>query len=411
MSVLLVTANMLVSDIDILAADDLDRTVRSAIHESFSHETLALHEPWLPNETISHLSRVVDSGFVSGIGPAVVEFEQRLSELHGVEFVISTSSGTAALQLALIAAGVQPGDHVAVPSLTFIATANAVSHIGATPVFLDCGKPEHGTNFGISTLSLKELLFNYNRTRTGLFHKETGARLSAIVPVHILGRLTSVEEILATVDHPRLAVVEDAAEAIGSEHPNRRGKFASSSSAVLSFNGNKTITTGGGGAVLTDSPETAAKVRHLSTTAKVEHPWRYSHDEVGWNYRLPAICAALGLAQLNNLGEILERKRVLFDAYVESFQQSEYFEVVLNPSGQSPNNWLACVMPREGISVNIDSVISISHTKGVLVRPMWDLVNLQRPYKSCLATTMSNAQEVRESIICLPSSPKLARDL
>ena len=388
-------------------ANELISTIELALGEAGMEKPLPLHVPFLDHRASDAVLSTLQSGFVSSVGPAVGDFERRIESFTGVQHCVSTSSGTSALQLALKVHGVAAGDHVAVPALSFIATANAVSLLGAVPVFVDSMKLDNASPMGLSVESLQTLLEDYVRTEEGPCHKETKARLSAVVPMHTFGRLTDLRELKDVALDWGIQVVEDAAEAIGSfwndkSHPGK------SSSAILSFNGNKTITTGGGGALLTNSEEIALKARHLSTTAKIPHPWRFSHDAVGWNFRMPALNAALGIGQMEALPEILAAKENLYMAYKAAFQESEFFGFMENPPNQQPNNWLIAVRLKESNSEILGGVLDESNNSGINCRAVWDLLPNQRPYRLEDSERFENAKEVRGSVVCLPSSPALS---
>ena len=366
----------------------------------------------LDSDHIGDLLRVViETTQVSTRGPTVGMFERALEKKLGVKHAICTSSGTAALQVALKALGVGPGTDVIVPALSFIATANAVSLLGADPVFVDSGNLLEGDfTLGISVSSIQEVLAAYEKTSRGPVNKNTGRTLAAVVPMHTLGRLCNMTPIRRLCNEWGIPVVEDAAEAIGSKdsqglHPG------SSGIATLSFNGNKTITTGGGGAVLTDSDRLAERIRHLSSVAKKIHPWKFEHDEIGWNYRMPAVNAALGVSQIDNLELIISSKARLHAAYETQFSDSPFFSVVPNPLNQTPNNWLVAVSLSEEHKKHLNGVLDAVITLGVECRPMWDLLPLLKPYINADRSSVSNAAAIRETLICLPSSPILGNSL
>ena len=366
--------------------------------------TFPLHEPMLEPNVSDELNRAIQSGMISSVGPAVTEFESRLTSFTGVSFAISTSTGTAALQLALHLAGVRPGDEVAIPALSFIATANAVTFLGATPVFFDTEQLTPSSTLGASFESLEKLLERYTKTKVGPVNRETGSRLAAVVPVHVFGRLAVKSEIRELASTWKVSIVEDSAGAIGcfDEQGNHPG---SSSTAILSFNGNKTITTGGGGALLTNSPEIASLARHLSTTAKLRHPWRFDHDLVGWNFRMPAINAAVGVAQMQSLQQILHLKASLYRAYEKAFSNSDSFEFIAVPAGQKSNYWLSCVRLRETSKSLLASLLDSINQEGFEARSAWTPLHLQAPYKRCQRVDLTNAELIAKSIVCLPSSP------
>ena len=387
-------------------AEELLECISRAIGDAIVNRPIPLHEPYLENNVLKKVASTLESGFVSSVGPDVQEFERLLSEFSGVRNCVSTSSGTSALQLALKVVGVEPGDQVVVPAMTFIATANAVSLLGAVPVFIDSEKLRSGSSLGMSAESLEILLDDYVKSPDGPVHKRTKAKIGAIVPMHALGRILDLTEIRELASRWNIPIVEDAAEAVGSflqdgTHPGASGV------AVLSFNGNKTITTGGGGALITNSDELASQARHLSTTAKIPHPWRLSHDAVGWNFRMPAINAALGVGQMESLPKILLAKQELYKKYQSAFANSEFFEFLDNPMDQQPNNWLIAIRLRNPDQALLSQVLDEAHAAGIQCRPVWDLLVEQLPYRDNPSVYLGNAREIRDSVICLPSSPSL----
>lgn len=369
---------------------------------------LHLHEPFKLSDAAANLNEAVETGFVSSVGPMVDSFAASLADSSGVEHAIPVVNGTSALQLALYLEGVRANEDVLVPAMSFIATANAVTFLGATPVFVDSDPLESGSSLRISSISLRQLLEEeYEHRDSGLYSRHTGRRLGALVVVHTLGRYDSLFEVREIASEFKIPVVEDAAAALGS----RVGADlpGAHSTAILSFNGNKIITTGGGGAILTNSSELAVRASELSTTAKVPHPWKFSHKSVGWNFRLPSLNAALGLSQLSLLPEILRRKEALQLHYRESFASSSELQLLDNPSNSKQNNWLIPVAIRDTSPGLIDEVLDLVHSEGVLCRPMWDLIPEQEPYKGERVASFPNAKIYRESIVCLPSSPALAK--
>ena len=369
---------------------------------------LQLHEPFKLYEAAPNLIEAVNAGFVSSVGPMVDRFAASLAESSGVGHAIPVVNGTSALQLALYLKGVRANEDVLVPAMSFIATANAVTFLGAKPVFVDSDPLESGSSLGISSTSLRQFLEEeYEHRDSGLHSMQTGRRLGALVVVHTLGRYDSLREVREIASEFKIPVVEDAAAAlgsrVGSDFPGKQ------STAILSFNGNKIITTGGGGAILTNSSELALAASELSATAKVPHPWRFSHNSVGWNFRLPSLNAALGLSQLSLLPEILRRKKALQLHYRESFASSAELQFLENPSNSEQNNWLIPVAIRDPSPGLIDEVLDLLHAEGVLCRPMWDLIPEQAPYTSERVGHFPNAKNFRDSIICLPSSPALTK--
>jgi perosamine synthetase len=347
----------------------------------------------------------LDSGFVSSIGEFVTRFENELSSFTGANGVVAVVNGTAALELALHVAGVEPGDEVVIPPLSFVATANAVSHVGATPRFCDI----ETSSFGMDPAQLrKDLSENTSADARGARRDlHNGRRIAAIVPVHVFGHPCRATELVAIAAEFGIPLVEDAAEALGSfegaRHCGTIGRLG-----ILSFNGNKVITTGGGGAILCSDPATAKRVRHLATTAKLPHPWRFDHDEVGFNHRMPNLNAALGCAQLARLPTLLERKRQLAEAYATAFADSPCFTFVPAPSATTSNHWLATVRLREPRPISdLEEVLTAAHSAGYLCRPAWTLLNHLPMFARYSAGALAVAEREAPRLLNLPSGPKL----
>ena len=369
-----------------------------------SQMDLLLHEPLLGEHEIKSVTSSIEEGWVSSAGLQIKEFELKIAELLGAKYAICVSSGTAALELALIACGVKPNTEVVIPSLTFCATANAVSKVGAIPNFVDV----NFSTFGLDPTKLEEYLNEITTWRDGiLINKNTGNPISAILPVHIFGHSVQFDEILSVAKKFDLVVIEDAAEALGSVYKGKKcGTLGAS--AAISFNGNKIITTGGGGAVITNSFEIASNVRHLSTTAKINHPYEFYHDQIGYNYRMPNINAALGLAQIEKFNDILKLKRDLAFHYFENFKNFEYGILADENENCFSNFWLnTIVLETEKLDVR-NSIIELLHKDGIYCRPIWTPLHLLPHFQSCPRSDMTTTEILRSKIINIPSSPKLA---
>ncbi len=389
--------------------------LRAAVHDLLSRVEIALgrelspdnpiplHEPKLGTLEVEQVSEAILSGYVSSVGQHVDAFARDLEAFTGVKHAVPVGNGTSALQLALHIAGVRPGEEVIVPALSFVATANAVKHLGAEPVFADVVSLDESSSMGLSSSTVNRILSEYERKPNGLFSRNSGARLAAVVPMHTLGRISELSDLRKQLDG-LLPIVEDAAEALGSL--SGEGHSGSRSDAVLSFNGNKIITTGGGGALLTNSDERAALAKRLSTTAKTPHVWRFRHSDLAWNFRLPALNAAVGVAQMGRLPGLLIDKENLYSAYERAFEGSEFFDFLPNPAGQKPNNWLIPVVSK---GFTVDEVLDDLVEAGLHCRPMWDLLPSLPFYSKSLKADLSNAERIRDTVLCLPSSPGLAR--
>ena len=304
------------------------------------------------------------------------------------------------MHVALRLAGVKPGDEVLIPALTFVATANAVSYCGATPHFVDSEE----CTLGVAPNALREYLQGITEIRGGqCINRNTGCVIRALVPMHTFGHPVDIEGLLAIVHDFHLLLVEDAAESVGSTYQERHaGTFGLM--GVLSFNGNKTITTGGGGAILTDDKELANRARHLTTTAKVPHRWNYVHNEIAYNYRMPNINAALGCAQLEQLGGILKAKRQLFERYKLAFSNIPEVNVVAEPTGCRSNYWLQTLILDESTACQQDAILAATNDQGLMTRPVWTLMHRLVPYWDCPKMKLPVAESLEKRLINIPSS-------
>jgi len=315
-------------------------------------------------------------------------------------------NGTAALHVALLLAGVERGEEVLVPALTFVASANSVSYCGATPHFVDAEE----RTLGVDPRALREYLRGISEIRDGqCVNIATGRVIRALLPMHTFGHPSDIEGLLGVARDFHLALVEDAAESLGSTVGDRHtGTFGVL--ATLSFNGNKTVTTGGGGAILTNDPAHAKRAKHLTTTAKISHRWEYRHDEVGFNYRMPNINAALGCAQLEQLPRFLAAKRRLFERYKAAFAEVPGLRIVGEPEGARSNYWLQTLILDEAAADQRDDVLAVTNDADLMTRPAWTLMPLLAPYRSCPKMPLPVAESLERRIINLPSSAHLGLD-
>jgi aminotransferase in exopolysaccharide biosynthesis len=382
---------------------DLAGQVVSAIRSTIGSGPVALHEPsFIGNEWL-YLKECLDSTFVSSVGKFVDRFEHDLTKFTGAKYAIAVVNGTAALHIALKLAGVQAGDEVLVPALTFIATTNAVIYCNATPHFVDS---EMGT-LGIDVAKLRDYLIDHTEQRSGqCINRATGQIIRALVPMHTFGHPVDVDGLLAIANDFNITLVEDAAESLGSYyHGQHTGTFGLL--GTLSFNGNKTITTGGGGAILTNDVSLARHAKHLTTTAKLPHAWEFRHDEVGYNYRLPNINAALGCAQMEQLPGKLAAKRKLFTHYKTAFAKVVGVKLVAEPSQCQSNYWLQTLLLDIGKTDQRDVILKVTNDAGFMTRPVWTLMHELAPYKDCQSMDLTMAQSLSQRLINIPSSSEL----
>lgn len=365
---------------------------------------IPLHEPEFIGAEWALVKDCLDSGWVSSVGKYVDRFEEQVAEICGVDHGVAVVNGTAALQIALQVVGVRPGDEVVMQALTFVATANAATHAGAVPHFVDVAP---GT-LGLDPHSLSARLSEVAEKRgSDVFNRETGRRIAAILPMHTFGHPVDMDAVLEVADAWGLAVVEDAAEALGSCYHERPcgglGRIA-----AISFNGNKIITTGGGGALVTNDPELARRAKHLTTTAKVPHRWAFDHDEVGYNFRLPNLNAALGCAQLDQLSERLDKKRRLARNYIDAFEDCTLGQMFTEPKFSKSNYWLNTFILDPQYAQRRDIVLARLNDAGIMARPAWTPLHQLAMYRDAPRTELPVSEDLFARIINIPSSAKLA---
>jgi perosamine synthetase len=381
----------------------VEEAVVSAIRRAVGDGPTPLHEPYFGGREWEYVRACLDSSFVSSVGPFVDRFEIQLAEYTGAAYAVAVVNGTAALHVALQLAGVRPGDEVLAPALTFVATANAITYCGAVPHFID----SDDRTLGIDPIRLRQYLATVSERRGGeLTNRATGRAMRALLPMHTFGHPVDMEGVLQVAAEFGLVVVEDAAESLGSwyrgRHTGTMGRLG-----TLSFNGNKTITTGGGGAILTDDRDLARQAKHLTTTAKLPHAWRFIHDRVGFNYRMPNINAALGCAQLEQLPLLLDCKRRLFGMYREAFAGVPGVRLMEEPPGSSSNYWLHAVLLEQGGPELRDSIVDAANAAGFGTRPAWTLMHRLDPFRACPRMDLAVAERLANRLISLPSSAQL----
>lgn len=367
--------------------------------------TIALHEPQFAGREWEYVKDCLDSGWVSSVGDYVDRFERNLVEYTGAHHAVATSNGTSALHIALLLCGVRPGDEVLMPALTFIATANAVSYTGATPHFVDSETRSLGVDAERLEAHLSEIAVISNGNT---INRRTGARIGALVIVHVFGHPCDICALSEVARRWALPLVEDAAESLGSTLKGRHtGNFGLVS--ALSFNGNKVITTGGGGAILTNSSELGWRAKHLTTTARVPHRWSFIHDEVGYNYRLPNINAALGCAQIEQLPQLIENKRNLAALYRLAFSLVPGATFIDEPAGARSNYWLCSILLDQENKTDRDDLLAALNEAGYASRPIWTLMHRLPMYAKCPRMSLEVAESLEARVINLPSSSSLGR--
>ena len=359
---------------------------------------IPLHEPKFIGNEKKYVNEAIDSTFVSSVGKYVTEFEEKLAEFVGAKYAIATSNGTSALHIGLKLVGVDEHTEVITQPLTFIATANAIAYCNAKPIFVDVDRD----TLGLSAKKLEEFLeaSTYMNDVGECINKETEKVIKACVPMHTFGHACKIEEIVSICDKYNIVVVEDAAESLGSyykgQHTGTFGKVG-----IFSFNGNKVITTGGGGMIVTDDEALAKHAKHITTTAKVPHPYEYIHDEVGYNYRLTNLAAALGVAQMESLPLFVEKQRALATQYEAFFKELEP-EFISEPKHSTSNYWLNAVILKD--RKTRDTFLKYTNDHGVMTRSIWRLMNKLEMFKDAQCGDLSNAEWLEDRVVNISST-------
>jgi perosamine synthetase len=358
---------------------------------------IPLHEPRFSGNEKKYLNECIDSTFVSSVGKFVDEFEEKIANYTGSRYAIATSSGTSALHISLLLANVEQSDEVITQPLTFIAACNAISYCGAQPIFIDVDRD----TMGLSPAALESFLkCNTLVKNQQCINNKTGKVIKACVPMHTFGHPCRIDEIKDICDQYHIVLIEDAAESLGSIYKNKHtGTFGQM--GVMSFNGNKIITAGGGGCIITNDKELAKKAKHLTTTAKVPHKWDFSHDMVGYNYRMPNINAALLVAQLESLDDFISNKRKLASAYKKFFNGIDYVFVKELIDSRS-NYWLNSIILKN--KQQRDEFLDETNSNNVMTRPIWTLMNKLPMYEHAQCGSLTNSEWLEERVVNIPSS-------
>lgn len=364
---------------------------------------IPLHEPTFAGNEWHYVKECLDSGWVSSVGKFVDRFEAELAEYTGVKSAVAVVNGTAALHICLLLCGVKTNDEVLIPALTFVATANAVSYCAAIPHLVDS---DEGT-LGVDPRKLERHLADIAVLRNdGCYNRLTGRRIKALVPMHAFGHPSDLDPLVEICRHFRIALIEDAAESLGSFYKGRHTGHWGVLSA-LSFNGNKTITTGGGGAILTNNEELGRRAKHLTTTAKVPHRWEFNHDMIGYNYRLPNINAALGCAQLEQLPKFLAAKRELAERYRQAFTDINGIRFFSEPKDSLSNYWLNTLLLEQEFAGERDALLQATNELGCMTRPAWTLMSRLPMFADSPRMDLSTAESLAQRLINIPSGPNL----
>ncbi len=396
-----------------LSSKEIIERIKSSISNSKKFEKIPLHEPYFKgSKAYEYLKECIDTGWVSSSGKWVTEFERLISEFTGSKYAIAVSNGTVALRLSLFLIGVRSNDEVIIPPLTFVATANSISHLGAVPHFVDIEPETLGICPNVLDRHLSEIAEVKGKE---VFNKISRRKIAAVVPVHVFGLPAKIQKIKEVCLKWNLPVVEDAAEALGSKvkvenkytHCGCFGDIG-----TLSFNGNKIITSGGGGAILTDNDHLGRLAKHLSSTAKLDHPWEFYHDYIAWNDRLPNVNAAIGCAEMEKINSKLRAKRILHSKFKKNFEDLKSVEIISESSNCESNYWLITLrLTGENVEAKRDDILNNAHKLKILLRPSWILLNELPMYKHSFCGDISEAKNQSKRLINLPSSPHLLDDL
>ena len=366
-----------------------------------SQEFIPLHEPRFIGNEKKYILDCIDSTFVSSVGKYVDDFEKRMCEITGAKYAVATVNGTAALHMGMLIAGVKRNEIVITQPLSFIATCNAIAYIGASHVFVDVD----ADTMGLSADKLKIYLTgNAEKKADGFsYHKTTKQKIACCVPMHTFGHPCRIDELASICEEYNIALVEDGAESMGSYY---KGKHTGTIGLVgtFSFNGNKTITCGGGGAIVTNDEKLAKHAKHLTTQAKIPHRWEFRHDEIGYNYRMPNINAALACAQLEQLPKFLENKRELANSYKDFFKTLDV-KFMEEPSNSISNYWLCAILLND--KTQRDEFLEFTNSNGVMTRPIWTLMNKLEMFKDALHGNLDNALFIEDRLVNLPSSVRV----
>lgn len=361
-----------------------------------NQEIVLLHSPAFIGKEKEYLNDCIDTTFVSYVGKYVTQFEEMTAAYTGAKYAVAIVNGTAALQIALQLAGVEREDEVITQPLTFVATANAISHCGAIPIFIDVDLD----TMGLSPEKLYEFLKKNSENRNGYcYNKISERKISAIVPMHTFGFPCRIDEVVKIGKEYNIPIIEDSAESLGSffkvKHTGTYGL-----AGIISYNGNKTITTGGGGMIITDDEDFAKKAKYITTTGKIPHKWEYAHDIVAYNYRMPNINAALGVAQMEYFDKVLCNKREIAKIYKQYFDGTE-IEFFSEPQNSNPNYWLNAIRLRD--RNDRDKFLEFTNSRGIMTRPIWQLMNKLNMYKDCQTGNLDNSEKLEGTVVNIPS--------
>ncbi len=379
------------------------KLIYSLIKKSIGNGSHHLHEPSFSNKEIEYVKQTIKNNFVSSAGIHVDRFEKKIKKFTKSKYAVAVVNGTQALFISMVALGIKKKQEVLVPAFTFVGTVNAISYTGAEPHFIDSNIKD----LGIDCKKLEIYLNKISKIRKNkCINKKTGRIISAIVPVHIFGHSCDIKNIKRIAKKFKLKIIEDAAEAVGSFYEKKHlGTFGDV--GCLSFNGNKIITTGGGGAIITDKKEIAIKIKHLANTAKVNHRWEYIHDDVGFNFRMPSINASLGLAQIAKMSFFLKAKRKLFNRYSKNFDNLSGAYIFSEGKNMRSNYWLQSLIFEKKYKYLKNNLLNYCHKRKLFLRPTWKLISTLKPYMKKQKMDLTGAKDIADRVINLPSSQSL----
>ena len=379
------------------------KLIYSLIEKTINKGPHYLHEPLFVGNEIKYIKDTIKKNFVSTSGEYVIKFENKIKNYTKAKYAIAVINGTQALYVALKALGVKKDQEILVPALTFVGTVNAISYTGAEPHFVDSNIKD----LGIDCKKLEIYLNKIGKIKNNkCINRKTGKIISGIMPVHIFGHPCDIENIIRLSRKFKLKIIEDAAEALGSFYKKKHlGTFGDV--GCISFNGNKIITTGGGGAIVTNQKKLAEKIKHLVSTAKVPHKWEYIHDDIGYNFKMPSLNAALGLAQIEKINFFLKAKRKLFKKYFNSFNKIEGANIFRENVNSKSNYWLQTLILKKKYKNLKNKLLNYCYKKKIYLRPVWKLISSLKPYKKKQKMNLSGAKAIEDQVINLPSSQSL----
>ena len=380
--------------------NDLSKDIIQSIKEFIKKDSLSLHEPSFIGNEIKYLYECIKTNYVSTAGKFVDDFAFKIKNFTKAKYVVPVINGTSGIHISLLISGVERNDEVIIPSMTFAATANAICYCSAIPHFVD----NEENNLGIDPYNLRKHLEEISSIRNGkLVNKKTDRVMKAIMPMHTFGHPSKLTELKKIAEEFNLILIEDAAESFGSFYNHKHtGTFGIA--GIISFNGNKTITTGGGGAILTNNEEFAIRAKHLTSTAKLDHKWDFIHNEVGYNYRMPNINAALGCAQIEKINITLKKKRRLFQVYKKAFNGISGIELFKEPSNCQSNYWLQTILLKKPSIKTRNKILLATNDVGIRTRPVWKLLHKLKHFKNAPRASLKTSEYLEQKIINLPSS-------